>query len=85
MVFNMLKTILSQQLGVQENFIELDSSIMDDLGADSIDSVDLVMAAEDAFGIEVPDEDVERIITVEDAVTYIEEKMKELESEAAID
>lgn len=68
-----VKEIVAEQLGVDESEITEDSSFVDDLGADSLDTVELVMALEEEFGIEIPDEDAEKISTVKDAITYIEE------------
>jgi acyl carrier protein len=66
-----VKAIITQQLGVKEDEISLEKSFIDDLGADSLDIVELVMAMEDAFGIEIPDDEAEHIRTVGDAVKYI--------------
>lgn len=68
-----VKEIVAEQLGVDESEITEASSFVDDLGADSLDTVELVMALEEEFGIEIPDEDAEKISTVKDAITYIEE------------
>ncbi len=67
--------IVAEQLGVREDEIKPESSFVNDLGADSLDTVELVMALEDEFGMEIPDEDAEKISTVGDAIKYIEEKM----------
>ena len=72
MVFEKVKKILCDQLDVEEDAVTMDSSIIDDLGADSLDVVDLVMSLEEEFDIEIPDEDVENIKTVGDMVKYIE-------------
>lgn len=72
-VFEKLQKIIAEQLEIDEKDITPDSDIIDDLGADSLDIVDLVMSIEDEFGIEVPDEAVEEIKTVDDAVKYIED------------
>ena len=63
--------MIVEQLGVEENEITLDSSFIDDLGADSLDIVELIMALEEEFDIEIPDEDAEKILTVGDALDYI--------------
>jgi len=68
-----VKSIIVEQLGVDEEEVTMDASFTDDLGADSLDIVELVMAFEEEFGIEIPDEDAEKIATVRDAVTYIDE------------
>jgi len=70
-----IKQIVSEQLGVDEGEVTPAASFVDDLGADSLDTVELVMAFEEAFEIEIPDEDAEKIRTVQDAVTYVEKKV----------
>jgi len=70
-----IKQIVSEQLGVDEAEVTPTASFVDDLGADSLDTVELVMAFEEAFEIEIPDEDAEKIRTVQDAVTYVEKKV----------
>ena len=67
-----VKQIIVEQLGVDEAEVTPTASFVDDLGADSLDTVELVMAFEEAFGIEIPDEDAEKIATVKDAIAYIE-------------
>ena len=67
-----VKQIIVEQLGVDEGEVTSTASFVDDLGADSLDTVELVMAFEEAFGIEIPDEDAEKIATVKDAVEYIQ-------------
>jgi len=69
-----VKQIIVEQLGVDEAQVEDNASFVDDLGSDSLDIVELVMAFEEAFELEIPDEDAEKIATVKDAVTYIENK-----------
>ncbi|MBI4388259.1 MAG: acyl carrier protein [Candidatus Omnitrophica bacterium] len=66
--------IIVEQLGVKREEVTPEASFVDDLGADSLDTVELVMALEEEFGIEIPDEDAEKIQTVGDAIKYIEEK-----------
>ena len=68
-----VKQIIVEQLGVDEAEVTSNASFVDDLGADSLDTVELVMAFEEAFDIEIPDEDAEKIRTVQDAVDYVEE------------
>ncbi len=70
-----VKDIISEQLGVKKEEIKEESSFIDDLGADSLDTVEVVMALEEEFGIEIPDEDAEKITTVGEAVKYIEDKI----------
>ena len=67
-----VKQIVVEQLGVEEGEVTPSASFVDDLGADSLDQVELVMAFEEAFGIEIPDEDAEKIATVKDAITYMD-------------
>lgn len=74
MVFEKIRKILCEQLEQEEDQVTMESSIMDDLGADSLDLVDLLMSLEDEFDLEVPDEDIEKIKTVGDLVHYIEDK-----------
>jgi acyl carrier protein len=71
-----VKQIVVEQLGVDEGEVTSNASFVDDLGADSLDRVELVMAFEEAFDVEIPDEDAEKIRTVQDAVTYIEQHVK---------
>jgi len=71
-----VKSIIVEQLGVQAEEVKPEASFVDDLGADSLDTVELVMAFEEAFGIEIPDEDAEKIQKVKDAIAYIEGKAK---------
>jgi len=71
-----VKQIIVEQLGVDEAEVTPTASFVDDLGADSLDTVELVMAFEEAFDIEIPDEDAEKIKTVQDAVSYITEHAK---------
>jgi acyl carrier protein len=69
-----VKDIIAKQLGVDMEKVTSEASFVDDLGADSLDTVELVMAFEEAFNIEIPDEDAEKILKVQDAVKYIEDK-----------
>ncbi|HBA71404.1 MAG: acyl carrier protein [Geobacteraceae bacterium GWC2_55_20] len=68
-----VKEIVAEQLGVEESLVVTEASFMDDLGADSLDTVELVMALEEEFDLEIPDEDAEKIQTVNDAIEYITE------------
>ena len=69
-----VKQIIVEQLGVDESQVDDNASFVDDLGADSLDTVELVMALEEEFEIEIPDEDAEKITTVQQAVDYISER-----------
>ncbi|MBI5196393.1 MAG: acyl carrier protein [Nitrospirae bacterium] len=69
-----VKEIICKQLGVDIEKVTPGAAFMDDLGADSLDTVELVMAFEEAFNIEIPDEDAEKISKVQDAITYIQQK-----------
>ncbi|HSY11923.1 MAG TPA: acyl carrier protein [Verrucomicrobiae bacterium] len=71
-----VKQIIVEQLGVDEAEVTPNASFVDDLGADSLDTVELVMAFEEAFEIEIPDEDAEKIRTVQDAISYIDAHAK---------
>lgn len=71
-----VKKIVVEQLGVKEEEVTTDASFVDDLGADSLDTVELVMALEEEFETEIPDEDAEKIITIKDAVKYITDRME---------
>ena len=71
-----VKQIIVEQLGVDEAEVTPNASFVDDLGADSLDTVELVIAFEEAFEIEIPDEDAEKIRTVQDAITYIDPHAK---------
>ena len=73
MVFEKVKAILSEQFDVEEDSITLDTSVVDDLGADSLDVVDLLMSIEDEFEIEIPDTEIDNIKIVGELVKYIEE------------
>lgn len=75
MIFEQVKDILVEQLDLDEAAITLESNIVDDLGADSLDIVDLVMTLEDEFDTEIPDEEIEKIHTVGDIVKYIEDRV----------
>ena len=72
MIFEKVREILVDQLDLDVDAVTMESSITDDLGADSLDVVDIIMSLEDEFGLEIPDEEVESIKTVEDIVRYIE-------------
>jgi len=69
-----VKKIIAEQLGVEEDEVTSEASFVEDLEADSLDTVELVMALEEEFGIEIPDEDAEKILTVGKALDYIKEK-----------
>ncbi|ERK65983.1 acyl carrier protein [Leptotrichia sp. oral taxon 215 str. W9775] len=69
-----IKSIVADQLGVDEDQVTEDASFIDDLGADSLDTVELIMAFEEEFDVEIPDEDAQKIKTVKDVIEYIESK-----------
>jgi acyl carrier protein len=69
-----IRTIIAEQLGVKPEEVTPTASFVDDLGADSLDTVELIMALEEEFNVEIPDEDAEKMKTVGDAIKYIEEK-----------
>ena len=71
MIFESVKRIVNEQLGLDENEITMDSNFLEDLGADSLELIDLIMALETEFDLEVPEEDIEEIETVGDVVSYI--------------
>ncbi len=73
--FEKIKTVIADQLGVDESVITMDSAFIDDLGADSLDVVELIMGLENEFDIEIPDEDAETITTVGDVVEYIRDRV----------
>lgn len=77
MIFDKVKEIISDQLGIDSEEISMDSSFIDDLGADSLDVVELIMALEAEFDMEIPDEEAERISTVADVVDYIKNHSEE--------
>jgi acyl carrier protein len=70
-----IKQIIAEKLGVSEDKVTPQAAFVDDLGADSLDQVELIMAFEDAFDIEIPDEDAEKMKTVKDAIDYLESKL----------
>ncbi len=71
-----VRDLIVEQLGVNSEQVTKEASFIDDLGADSLDTVELVMAFEEAFGIDIPDEDAEKIASVTDAIQYLEENAK---------
>ena len=74
-VFEKVKEIIVEQLGVAENAVTEDASFIDDLGADSLDIVELIMALEEEFDMEIPDADAEKVVTVGDVVDYIKDNV----------
>ena len=72
-IFNKVKEIIVEQLGVAETAVVAEASFIDDLGADSLDIVELIMALEEEFDIEIPDSDAEKVVTVNDVVEYIKD------------
>jgi len=74
-IFEKVKSIIVEQLGVAESTVTMEASFIDDLGADSLDIVELVMGLEEEFSIEIPDADAEKVVTVGDVVEYIKENV----------
>lgn len=74
-IFDKVKEIIVEQLGVAETAITPDASFIDDLGADSLDIVELIMALEEEFDLEIPDADAEKVVTVSDVVEYIKDNV----------
>lgn len=77
MIFEKVKSIIVEQLGLNPDEITMESSFVDDLGADSLDIVELIMALEEEFDMEIPDEDIEGISTIADVVNYIKNHIEE--------
>ncbi|WP_291582626.1 acyl carrier protein [Clostridium sp. UBA6640] len=77
MMFEKIRERIAEQLSIEEDEIKMESSFVDDLGADSLDIVELIMALEEEFDIEIPDEDAEKISTVGDVVEYIKARVEE--------
>ena len=75
-IFDKVKEIIVEQLGVAENTVTMEASFIDDLGADSLDIVELIMALEEEFDTEIPDADAEKIVTVGDVVDYIKDHVE---------
>ena len=73
--FDKIKEIVIDKLGVEEAKVTVDAKFIDDLGADSLDTVELIMQFEEEFGIEIPDDDAENLLSVKQAVDYIKEKL----------
>lgn len=74
-IFEKIKEIIVEQLGVEEDLVTMESSFIDDLGADSLDIVELIMALEEEFDLEIPDNDAEKIVTVGDVAEYIKDNV----------
>ncbi len=74
-IFDKVKEIIVEQLGVAENTVTMEASFIDDLGADSLDIVELIMALEEEFDLEIPDADAEKVVSVGDVVEYIKENV----------
>ncbi len=74
MTFDKIKEIIAEQLGVEVEDVKMDTHLMKDLEADSLDAVEIIMAIEDEYDIEIPDEEAEKFQKVSDIVTYVEEK-----------
>ena len=75
-ILEKVKGIIIEQLGVTDTAVTMEASFIDDLGADSLDIVELIMAIEEEFDIEIPDSDAEKVVTVGDVVDYIKEKVQ---------
>ena len=75
MVFDKLKAIIAEQLSIDENVINIDTNLMKDLEADSLDAVEIIMALEEEYDIEIPDEEAEKFQTVNDIVKYVEDQI----------
>ena len=73
MIFDKIKDIIIEQLQVEDSDVNMDTNLMKDLSADSLDAVEIIMAIEDEYGIEIPDEEAEKMQTVGDLVRYVEE------------
>ena len=73
MIFDRIRDIIIEQLQVEESDVNMDTNLMNDLSADSLDAVEIIMAIEDEYGIEIPDEEAEKMQTVGDLVRYVEE------------
>ncbi len=73
---NKIKRIISDQLGISEEEIQGESNFVEDLGADSLDIVELIMAMEEEFEMEIPDEDAEKLLTVQDVIEYVNKRVK---------
>lgn len=76
MIFETIRKIISEQLGLDEKVISLDSNLTTDLDADSLDAVEIIMAIEDEFSIEIPDDRIEDLVTIHDLVEYIESSVQ---------
>ena len=79
MVFEKIRDIIIEQLQVDESEITMDTDLMKDLSADSLDAVEIIMAIEDEWGIEIPDDDAEKIRTVSDLVKYVEDNKQKIQ------
>ncbi|AJC90195.1 acyl carrier protein [Campylobacter subantarcticus] len=75
-IFDDVKKVVVEQLSVDEDTVKMESKIIEDLGADSLDVVELVMALEEKFDVEIPDSDAEKLVKIEDVVNYIENLQK---------
>ena len=75
-IFDDVRAVVVEQLSVEEDSVKLESKIIEDLGADSLDIVELVMALEEKFDVEIPDSDAEKLVKIEDVVKYIENLQK---------
>jgi len=76
MVFEKIRELIIDQLGVDESAVELKTNLMKDLEADSLDAVEIILSIEEEYGIEIPDEEAENLVTVEDLVKYVEDNVE---------
>lgn len=74
MTFDTIRDLIVEQLGIDASAVEMDTNLMKDLEADSLDAVEIILGIEEAFGIEIPDEEAEKFETVRDLVTYVDEQ-----------
>lgn len=75
MIFDKIKEIIAEQLGVEADVVTMDTNLMKDLEADSLDAVEIIMAIEDEYDIEIPDEEAEKFHTVTDIIKYVEDRI----------
>ena len=81
MTFETIRDLIVEQLGIDPDMIEMDTNMMKDLEADSLDAVEIILGIEESFGIEIPDEEAEKFETVRDLVTYVDEHVEEFHAD----